>query len=444
LGAAVICADQKNEKLFVLLHRPFINYAKNMASEFFIARKILQNKEGEKSISPPAVRVAVISIALGLVVMILAVAIVVGFKKEVRNKVIGFGSHIQITNFDSNSYYEMKPIAVGDTLFDLLQSYPNIAHVQRFSVKPGLIKTDEDSQGVIFKGVDENYDWDFFKQNLLKGEVLRIRPDSTITDILISQKIADKLNLKLNDSFLTYFVRQDDVSPRKFHIAGIYQTNFSDYDKLFILVDVKQIRRINQWEADMTSGLEMTVKDYDRLDQTADALYFDMQNRADRLGNTFYTRSVKQLNPMLFAWLDVLDLNVVVILILMILVAGFSMISGLLIIILERANMIGTLKALGANNAVIRKVFLYVSVFLIGKGLLWGNLIALSICLIQKYAGILKLDPETYYLSEVPIEINGFSILLVNLGTLVVTLLLLVGPSYLVARISPAKTIRFE
>jgi len=411
---------------------------------FFIARRIFQNTEGEKNISPPAVRVAVISIALGLVVMILAVAIVVGFKKEVRNKVIGFGSHIQISNFDNNSYYEMNPIAISDTLFDFLQTYPNIAHVQRFATKPGIIKTDEDTQGAVFKGIDENYNWDFFRQNLLEGEILTIHPDSTITDILISKKIADKLHLKLGDSFLTYFVRQDDVSPRKFHIAGIYQTNFSDYDKLFILVDIKQIRRINQWDADMVSGLELAVKDYRQLNQTAEALYFDMQSRTDRLGNTFYTRSVQQLNPMLFAWLDVLDMNVVVILILMILVAGFAMISGLLIIILERANMIGTLKALGENNANIRKIFLYVSAFLIGQGLLWGNLIGLSICFIQKYTGILKLNPETYYLSRVPIEINWISILLINLGTLIITLLLLIGPSYLVAKISPAKTIRFE
>jgi len=415
-----------------------------MSSAFFIARRIFQNKEGEKNISPPAVRVAVISMALGLVVMILAVAIVVGFKKEVRNKVIGFGSHIQITNFDSNSYYEMKPIAISDTLLNFLQTYPNISHVQQFATKPGIIKTDQDSEGAIFKGIDENYNWDFFKQNLSEGEILPIRPDSIIPDVLISKKIADKLQLKLGDSFLTYFVRQDNVSPRKFHITGIYQTNFSDYDKLFILVDIKQIRRINQWEDDMASGLELTVKDYSRLNQTVDALYFDMQGHTDRLGNAFYTRSIVQLNPMLFAWLDVLDMNVIVILILMILVAGFAMISGLLIIILERANMIGTLKALGENNANIRKIFLYVSAFLIGKGLFWGNLIGLSICFIQKYTGILKLDPETYYLSQVPVEINWVSILLINIGTLIVTLLLLVGPSYLVAKISPAKTIRFE
>ncbi|MDR2692317.1 MAG: ABC transporter permease [Dysgonamonadaceae bacterium] len=414
-----------------------------MMPEFFIARRIFQNREGEKNISPPAVRVAVISIALGLVVMILAVAIVIGFKKEVRNKVIGFGSHIQITNFNSNSYYEMNPIAIGDTLLEQLRNYPNIARIQRFSVKPGLIRTGEDSQGVVFKGVGEEYDWHFFRQNLLEGEILHIRPDSLTTGVLISKKIAGKLHLKSGDSFLAYFVRRDDVSPRKFRIAGIYQTNFSDYDKLFILADIKQIRRINQWDADMVSGLEITVQNYEQSDQTADDLYFDLQSRTDRLGNVFYTRSVKQLNPMIFAWLDVLDMNVAVILILMILVAGFSMISGLLIIILERANMIGTLKALGENDAGVRKIFLYVSAFLIAKGLFWGNLIALSVCFIQKQTGILKLNPETYYLSEVPVEINWIYILLINLGTLAATLLLLVGPSCLIARISPAETIRF-
>jgi lipoprotein-releasing system permease protein len=410
----------------------------------FIARRIFQSREREKDISLPAVRVAVISIALGLAVMILAVAIVVGFKREVRNKITGFGGDIQITDFNSNSYGEMPPVAVNDTLLEQLRRYPNVSRVQRFAVKPGLLKTDEDSQGVIFKGVGEEYDWHFLRQNLLEGELLHIRPDTLIAGALISSKIADKLNLRLGDSFLTYFVRRDDVSPRKFHVAGVYQTNFSDYDKLFILADIKQLRRINRWEADMVSGLEITVQNYALSEQTAGNLYFDLQNRTDRLGNILSARSARQLNPMIFAWLDVLDMNVAVILILMILVAGFSMISGLLIIILERANMIGTLKALGENNAGIRKIFLYVSAFLIAKGLFWGNLIALAVCFIQKYTGVLKLNPETYYLSEVPVEINWASILLINLGTMAVTLLLLIGPSCLVAGISPAKTIRFE
>lgn len=411
--------------------------------EFFIARRVYFNKEGEKDVSPPAVKIAIASLALGFVVMVLAVAIVIGFKKEVRNKVIGFGSHIQITNFDSNNSYETKPIVADDTLLDYLKSNPQITHISKFATKPGIIKTDDDFQGIIVKGVDEGYDWDFFRQNLLEGEILQISPDSTTTNVIISKIISDKLGLKLHDSFATYFI-QESVRARKYKITGIYETNFSEYDKLFILADIKQIRRLNQWDEDMISGLEVLVKDYDKLDDTAFDLYFNLQTRQDRLGNVFYTQSIKQLNPKIFGWLDVLDMNVVVILVLMLLVAGFSMISGLLIIILERANMIGILKALGQNNGSIRKIFLYISSFLIVKGLLWGNVIGLGICFIQKQFGIIKLDPSTYYLSEVPIDINFFTILWINLGTIIVTMLMLIGPSYLIAKISPAKTIRFE
>lgn len=414
-----------------------------MSAEFFIAKRIYFNKEGDKNVSPPAIRIAIASMALSLVVMILAVAIVVGFKKEVRNKVIGFGSHIQISSFNMNSSYEPVPIAVSDSLLQVLENWPNVVHVEKFGLKPGIIKTDDDFQGMVLKGVDENFNWDFFRQNLLEGEILVIHPDSTSTKVTISKNIADKLNLGIGDSFISYFI-QEQVRPRKFTVSGIYQTNFTDYDKLFILADIKQIRRLNQWDNDMVSGLEILIKDYDKLDETTDELYYEFFRQQDRLGNALYTRSIKQLNPHIFGWLEVLNMNVVIILILMILVAGFSMISGLLIIILERANMIGILKAMGQNNTSIRKVFLYVSLFLISKGLLWGNIIALAICFIQKYFGILKLNPVDYYVSEVPVDLNFFYILLINIGTLIVTLLILIGPSYLIAKISPAKTIRFE
>ena len=416
-----------------------------MSAEFFIAKRIYQDRGESRNVSPPAVRVATISIATGLTVMILSVAIVIGFKKEVREKVIGFGSHIQITNFEANNSFEMKPVAVSDTLMNLLQNRFNIQRVEKFATKPGIIKTAENFQSVIFKGVDENYNWDFFRSNLIEGRLPNIRPDTTGSEALISKTIADKLNLKSGDSFIVYFVQNTtSVLARKLNITGIYQTYFSEYDKLFILLDIKQIRRINQWDADMVSGLELCVKDYNRLDATADSLYFDLQMQKDRFDNTFLTRSVKQLKPEIFDWLGVLDMNVVVILVLMLLVAGFSMISGLLIIILEKASMIGTLKALGQNNTSIRKIFLYLSAFLIGKGLLWGNIIAISLCLIQHWFGIAKLNPEIYYLTKVPIDISIPSVILINLGTLLVTLAMLIGPSYLVANISPAKTIRFE
>lgn len=414
-----------------------------MNLELFIARRIHFKTVGGRRSMPPAVRVAVVGIALGLAVMILSVAIVIGFKKEVRNKVIGFGSHIQITNFESNSSYELQPLAVSDSLIAHLSSMEGIRHVERFATKPGMLKTDQDFQGIVLKGVDTDFDWTFFKSNLLEGDTLTIDPDKRTTDVVISSYLANLLGLKLDDSFLTYFV-QDEVRARKFHIVGIYETGFVDYDKLFILADIKQIRRLNDWEADEVSGLELLVDDYDRLDPIAEEVYFDMAERQDRLGNTFYTRSIKELNPMIFSWLDVLDINVVVILVLMLAVAGFTMISGLLIIILERANMIGILKALGENNDSIRKIFLYVSFFLIGKGLLWGNVIGVSLCLIQSFFHVVKLDPTVYYLDAVPIDLSVGSLLLLNIGSLVASLLMMLGPTYLITKIDPVKSIRFE
>jgi len=414
-----------------------------MSVEYFIAKRIYKERGESRNASPPAIRVAIISIAIGLAVMVISVAVLVGFKKEIREKVIGFGSHIQISNSEFNSSYEAKPIAVSDTLMDYLQSQFNIQRVERFVTKPGIIKMSEDFQGVVFKGVDERYNWDFFRLNLIQGEVLKINSDSILSDVVISQTIADKLNLKLNDSFTAYFV-QEPPRARKFHIRGIYQTYFSDYDKIFVILDIKQLQKLNQWDEDMVSGLEIYVNDYNRLDATADSLYFELQTQKDRFDNTFLAQSIKQIRPEIFDWLSVLDMNVNIILILMLVVSGFSMISGLLIIILEKANMIGVLKSLGQNNTSIRKIFLYLSAFLIGKGLLWGNILALSLCLIQYHFGILKLNPEVYYLTRVPIDISILSIILINIGTLVVTLLMLIGPSYLVANISPAKTIRFE
>lgn len=415
-----------------------------MGKEFFIARRIYFNPDKGKSASPPAITIAVASIALGLAVMIVAVAIIVGFKKEVRNKVIGFGSHIQVSNIRNNSFYETEPIAVSDSLMEAMRSDSRIAHVEKFVTKPGIIKTDEDFYGIVVKGIDEEYDWSFFSRNMVEGDILSISPDSLSTRVIISKTLSDKLLLKLGDSFITCFIQEEALRTRKFTVAGIYRTNFSEYDKLVVLADIKLVRRLNQWDEDMVTGLEILVNDYEKLQQTTYDLYYDLQGTVDRLGNHYFLRSIRQLNPMIFDWLDVLDLNVVVILVLMLLVAGFSMISGLLIIILERTNMIGILKALGQNNGSLRKVFLYLSVFLIGRGLFWGNIVALSICLIQKYTGVLKMNPETYYLSEVPVDINLWSILLINFGTLLVILLILIGPSYLIAKISPAKTIRFE
>jgi len=415
-----------------------------MNLELFIAKRIYKGTKGEKKVSPPAVRIAIISIALGLTVMILSVSIVIGFKQEVRNKIIGFGSHIQITNFDNNTSHETQPIAISDSLLRAIQGMPNIKHVEKFATKPGIIKTEEDFQGIVVKGIGEDFNWSFFKQNLIEGTTPDITSEKTTNDVVISQTLSNKLHLKLGDSFNTFFFVNQNMRPRKFNIVGIYQTNFSEYDKLFIISDIKHVRKLNDWEEDMVSGLEILVEDYNQLDQTTYDLAYLLSAERDRLGNAFYVRSIKQLNPMIFSWLDLLDVNVMIILILMLVVPGFTTISGLLIIILEKTNMIGILKAMGQNNKSIRKIFLYVSFFLIGKGLFWGNIIGLTFCFLQKYFGIIKLDPQNYYISVVPVEINFWHIILLNILTLVISMLILIGPSYIISKISPAKTIRFE
>lgn len=414
-----------------------------MNLSLFIARRIYFSKDQERKVTPPAVRIAMIGIALGLAVMILSVAIVVGFKKEVRNKVIGFGSHIQISNFDNNASYESSPIAVSDTLLASLRAFPGVRHVEAFATKPGILKTDEDFQGIVLKGVDADFDWTFFRSNLIQGDTLTLYSDKTSTDVLISRYLSDLLRLQVGDSFLTYFV-QDDVRARKFHVTGIYETGFVDYDKLFVLADIRQIRRLNGWDADQVSGLELLVEDWDRVDTVSEELFYRMEMEQDRFGNTYFVRSIKELNPMIFSWLDVLDINVVVILVLMMAVAGFTMISGLLIIILERTQMIGLLKAMGADNTRIRHIFLYVSFFLIGKGMLWGNVIGVLLCVVQHRWGIVSLDPSVYYLNAVPIDLNPIAWLLLNLGALTVSMLMMLGPSFLITRIDPAKSIRFE
>lgn len=416
-----------------------------MNFELFIARRIHFSKErgDSRRVTPPAVRIAVAGIALGVAMMILSVAIVVGFKQEVRNKMVGFGSHIRVSNFDSNSSYETAPIFVGDSLKSLLSALSGIRHVETFATKPGILKTETDFQGIVLKGIDVEYDWTFFRKHLKEGELFSIDTGKVTNDVLISQQLADMLRLRCGDSFHAYFV-QDEVRARKFRICGIYDTGFTDYDKLFVLTDIKHIRRLNGWEADAVSGLELQVDDYDDLDEVAAAVDDRLLNRRDRKGNIFYVRSIKELNPMIFSWLDVLDLNVVVILVLMMAVSGFTMISGLLIIILERTNMIGILKALGQQDRSLRRVFLYISAFLIGKGMLWGNIIGLALCWIQSFFRPLSLDPSVYYLDAVPIHLTLGSWLLINLGASVVSLLMMLAPSYLITKISPAKTIRFE
>jgi len=412
-----------------------------MNLEYFIAKRI-HFRQDRKHVSRPAVRIAILGIAIGLTVMLLAVSIVTGFKKEIRNKTIGFGGHIQITNFDSNNTYELTPIMLNDTLKNELAAIPGVKHIQAFATKPGIIKTNEQFQGIVLKGIDKHFDWDFFKSNLLEGDILHIS-DSLQNQAVISKHLADLFKLKLGDSFFSYFM-QDQVRARKFTISGIYSTNFIEYDKLFILTDMRHIRQLNNWQDSEVSGYEILINNFDEIDEIGDQVYFKTANKAQANGNMLYTQTIRDINPQIFSWLDLLDINVWVILFLMLAVAGFNMISGLLILILERTTMIGILKSIGATNWSVRKIFLYHSLFLIGKGMLWGNIIGLSICAIQYFTGIIPLDPEAYYIATVPVLFNWPLIIGLNIGTLLASILMMIGPSYLITKILPAKIIRYE
>ena len=412
--------------------------------KLFVARRIYRSKEGEKEVSKPAVLIAMWGIAIGLAVMIVAVAVVIGFKHEVRDKVVGIGSDITITNFDAQKSYETVPVVAGDSLLDALRAMDGVKHVQRYSTKPGMIMTEDNFLGMVLKGVSQEYDWTFLKKHLLEGEIPAFTDSASTNRTLVSRTIANKLHLKTGDKLYTYYVEGDNVRARRLEVAGIYQTNFSIYDNMFLLTDLYTVNRLNAWKADQASGIELEVADVSRLEETKEAISMEVDMMKDCYGGTYYTQTVEENNPQIFAWLDLLDMNVWVILILMTGVAGFTMISGLLIIILERTNMIGVLKALGADNLAIRKVFLSFSVFLIGRGMLWGNIIGLSFVIIQSQFHLFKLDPVTYYVDSVPVAFQLWWWVLLNVCSLLASVLMLVGPSYLIAHIHPAKSIRFE
>ena len=412
--------------------------------KLFVAHRIYRSNEGGKEVSKPAVRIAMWGIAVGLAVMIVAVAVVVGFKHEVRDKVVGIGSDITVTNFDAQKSYETVPVSASDSLLDVLRSTEGVKHVQRYSTKPGMIMTDDNFLGMVLKGVSQEYDWTFLSKHLQEGEIPAFSDTASTNRTLISRTIANKLHLKTGDKLYTYYIDGEKVRARRLEVSGIYQTNFSIYDDLFLLTDLYTVNRLNSWKPDQVSGIEVEVEDYGLLQPIKENIRGKVDMQKDRYGSTYYVTTVEESNPQIFAWLDLLDMNVWVILILMTGVAGFTMISGLLIIILERTNMIGVLKALGADNLAIRKVFLSFSVFLIGRGMLWGNLIGLAFVGVQSFFRPFKLDPATYYVDSVPVEFNLWWWILLNVCTLIVSVLMLVGPSYLIAHIHPAKSIKFE
>ena len=410
----------------------------------FIAKRLYSEQGDKRKVSRPAIHIATAGVAIGLAVMIISVCVVLGFKHTIRDKVIGFGSHIQVADFLTLQQMEQYPIVIDDSMIDVLKHIPDVAHVQRFAMKEGILKTDSDFLGVAFKGVGPDFDSTFIHNNMVEGSLPHFSDSVSHNQILVSQLMADKLHLKLGQRIFAYFFDNNGVRTRRFTIAGIYQTNLKKYDETIAFTDLYTAVKLNGWESDQASGAELSVNNFDNLDMVESRVISKVKGTVDHYGETYSSATIKELNPQIFQWLDLMDLNVWIILALMLIVAGVTMISGLLIIILERTSMIGILKALGARNKTIRHTFMWFAVFIIGKGMLIGNVLSLGILALQQAFGIIKLDAQTYYVSTVPVEINALYIVALNVATLLISVFMLVAPSYLISHIHPAKSMRYE
>ena len=411
--------------------------------EIALAMRLYFSAEEEGRHSRPAIRVALAGMVVGVMVMILTICIVVGFKQTVTQKVAGFGAHIQVVSFDNNNTYDLQPIPVSDSLLTKLGQYPHVVAAAPFVTKPGMLKTDSAFHGMVLKGTDY---WAFFAHNLVAGE-LPAEPNQ----VLLSRAVASELQLEVGDPVFAYFVDENDVRARRFSISGIYETGFSQFDDLFVVAPLETAQRLltvslpAEGEEPYYSGVEILVDDTRYLDETADRIYFATVNHLDEDGyNVYYVQTLQEQNPAVFAWLDLLDMNVVVIIILMLLVAGFNIVSGLIILILDGVQLIGTLKALGATNRFIRRIFLTQAALLIGRGVLYGNIIGFALAAIQYYTHLIPIDAATYYVSYVPIAFPWGWLLALNIMTIILSLLILLLPSMIIAKISPAKVMHYE
>ena len=410
----------------------------------FIAKRIYFSEGDRHEVSRPAIRIATVGVAIGLAVMIITVSVILGFKHTIRDKVVGFGSHIQITNFVTQQTAVPAPIAISDTLMRKLKKIPNIRHVECYTMTQGILKTDSDFLGVAFKGVGEDYDLSFIRQNMQEGKLPTFSSKKSSNQVVVSRKMADKLHLHVGDKVYAYFIAYDDVRARRFTVSGIYQSNMKQFDDVLCLTDQRTTSRLNDWESDQCSGAEILVKDFDRINETNMAVVELVKNHTDRYGETLSSQTIFEAYPQIFSWLSLLDINVWIILALMVCVAGFTMISGLLIIILERTQMIGILKALGAHNKTVRHTFLWFAAFIISQGLLIGDVIGVGLVLLQQQTGFIHLDPASYYVDTAPMELNIPIIVILNVATLLISVFVLIAPSYLVSHIQPVKAMKFD
>lgn len=411
--------------------------------ESFIARRLYKNEQGSRKVSRPAVLIAQAGVALGLAVMLVTIAVSFGFKYEVRAKAVGFGSHLHVSNYDSGQAFEALPVAADSALMATLTSFGEVSHVQCYATKPGVFRTDDDFMGYVLKGVGEDYDLSFYERHLQEGEIPRFSSDSVSNGIVVSREVANKLQLSVGDKVDSYFL-QGTLRARRYTVKGIYETGFAEYDRLFVLTDLKAVQTLNRWESEQVTGVEVMLSDFSKVEPMNWELGSLLDRTEDPYGEEYFVQSVVDINPGLFAWLDVLDMNVWLILFLMLGVAAFTMISGLLILILERTQFIGVLKALGACNRSVRSIFLRFALLIVCKGMFWGDVIGLGLCALQKSSALLKLNPQNYYLDTVPITFDWGFIIVVNVIMFILSALVLIVPSGLISRIHPTKAMRFE
>jgi lipoprotein-releasing system permease protein len=431
-----------------------------MNLEYFIARKVASG--GKKSFSRLIIRIAIAAVALSVSVMIITSALIFGFKKEISEKIFGFWGHIHITDNNINSgVLDNEPIDINQTFYPSLDTLRNVTyltekiggdhlefvetlshggirHIQTFALSPGIIKTKTDIEGIVLKGIGKDFDLKFIQDYLEEGEFIDLKSEKATKDIIVSRQTADRLNVKLGDKFVFHYIQNNEQIKRQFIIKGIYKTGLEEYDRRFALVDIRKIQQLLKWKETEVGGFEVFIDDIRDLDPMTEFIYLE------RLPNSLYAENIREKFPPIFEWLELQDINQYVIIALMLVVSIINMVTALLILILERTNMIGTLKALGGNNYSIRKIFLYYAAFIVIAGLFWGNLIGLGLCWLQDAFHFVKLSEADYYLSYAPISINWWMVLGVNVGTLVMTVLVLIIPSFLVSRISPVKAIRFK
>jgi lipoprotein-releasing system permease protein len=405
--------------------------------EYFIAKRLITAKDYKSSISAPIIKIAISAIAIGMIMMIVSVATGIGLQQKIREKVSAFNGHIIISNYDNNqSEVTLTPISKKQDFYPKFTSVPAVEHIQAIASKAGIIRTETAFEGIIFKGVGNDYKWDNIKEYIIEGRIPNVKGDLN-EEVVISQFIANRLNLKVGDGFNTFFMKEKGYNLRNFDVVGIFNSGFQEFDATYLIGDIRHMQRINKWAPDQIGAFEVFVDDFNTIESTGEQVYAQTASTLD-------SKTIIEKYSYIFEWLQLFDFNIIVILVVMILVATINMVVALLVLILERTQMIGILKALGANNWSVRKIFLYNAFYLIIRGLFWGNLIGISLLLIQQQFGIIQLPPENYYVNQAPVYLNWGYILLLNLLTVTVCFLVLLIPSYIITKISPVKAIRFD